>query len=588
MKKHLIFFILICNSLSSFPNNKELKARKNENDSTFKDWVYTPDRVYGLIYLHNVKHKQYCKIKGIDDQTFIVNEYDPANTLVKATKFIFFQKKISVMNEMNEWNQITDSTLFINTGNDEFIVKSKHLGANSISPCKKAKYIFKNGVISEIEYLTDEDSLCMNVNGFAISKFIRYTDKTRIGLIHEVAYFDNHGDAIISRRFECHKVIQDFDERGNLISRKIFGLHNEPVLDRFNVFKQISQYNKNDELIKVSKYDTSDKLIKSAYGVASVTYEYDDGFKKSQTNFDENNLITRSATALDSIAVTKYKNDAFGNEIERRFYDGSGKAIDNELGIGRIVSTYNSSNLLASSEFFDSNDSLIVNERGIHRYLYRYDNKGHMITKQHFDKSNNPTKDNSDQVYEVKYNYDDWGRELSQSFWKNDTTKMERWNGFHAITTAFDSNGKVSEYAYYDQDGNFTKGSSGYSRQVIEYNESGQIACRKFFDGNTPIMKSEGAQIENYHAIKYVYDKSNRVVSLTYYNIEDQPTVASVELEAGNIVSCTKIVFEYQGNRISGEKFYVENNEIPSIEIDCFNSNSVNTSGINIRKKIKN
>ena len=234
--------------------------------------------------------------------------------------------------------------------------------------------------------------------------------------------------------------------------------------------------------------------------------------------------------------------------------------------------------MLTSIEYFDQNQAPVVDAGSIHQYGYERDNEGRIIQIAYFDKDNKPVQDNFNQVFMIKYKYDEAGRLSSTSYWKDATTKMQRWNGFHEYIMKYNQDGQEIERLYFDDKGNLSKTNDGYSRQIMKYNPDASITERDFFDNNTPVVLITGG-IKNYHSVKYFYDNNARVTSIEYFDEADKPTNVTISFDEE--FTAHKIELVYQGNRIIQENCYLVNSDTPYKIIDCLKNDYVNANGVN-------
>ena len=232
---------------------------------------------------------------------------------------------------------------------------------------------------------------------------------------------------------------------------------------------------------------------------------------------------------------------------------------------------------------FDKDGKPAVDRVNVHKYITSADNKGRPAEIAFFDKNNAPMKNITDQVYMVKYKYDGQGRLVSTSYWRDKNTKMNRWDGFHESRITYNDQGQETESSVYDQNGNSFVTDGGYSKTVTLYNPRCQVSEMLRFNGNTPVTLKAG-EISNYHSIKYLYDDANRISEIGYYDTLGWPTTARIDF--GTKYKCDKVVFVYEGNRISREKLYLPNSEYPEVIIDCFKSDFIGPTGV--RRGYKN
>lgn len=544
----------------------------------YKDWDYTPTSVFGLIRLDNTSNRSFYKITRLNAQSTRVQEYNAAGIVINTTVVRFFNGSLKLVTETDRWGQTYQTTKFTSLGNGTFSVTETNTGKNNILPCKSVKYIYKNNLLAEKRYLSYSGKLCNNTYGFAIVKYKRYADKNRFSLIMEQSFYGTDGNPVMAGSYDCHKLAYQRDERGNEISVGYFGINDEPLTNRYGGFKYRYSYDQDDNYITYENVGLNEEVTQNSYGVARYEYTYKNGFLATETRYNDKGKISRASAAGDGVAVIKNDRDERGNLVRISYYDENMQPINNNSGYQRITYTFSPSNMLTGIEYFDKDQQPTSDVYGIHRYSYERDDKDRITQVAYYDKANNPVKNSSDQVFMVKYTYDELGRKLSESYWKDATTKMPRWNGYQQYMIRYNEDGQEIELTYFDENGSLAKSNDGYSRRVISYYPNANVSEISFFHDKTPIV-TNGALVSNYHAIRYFYDNNNRRASVEYFDDSGKPVNANIEFT--DKFTCHKIEFVYQGNRIIQENCYLANSDTPVKIIDCLKNNYINTWGIN-------
>ena len=552
----------------------------------FKDWNYSQSSVFGLAKLANADNRTYYTISKIDLQTTIVREHSPSGIVVNTTVVRFFNGKLKLITFTNQWGDTHETMNFKYIGNETFTVTDTQSGVNGFLPCKSALYIFKNNLLSEVRHLDYSGRLCNNSDGVAVVQYIRYTDPPRFSLIKEQSFYDTNVAPAISKSDDCYKIIYERDASGNDISQAFYGIHDESVTNRYRDFKIIWEYDDNDNCIKREEIGLNEQIILNSDSVAQYRYTYENGLLMQETRYDDRNNVCRASAVGDGIAIVKYQYDGNGNNILRTYYDETGAPINSHNGYQKVVYTFSPLNMLIKLEFFDKYQAAALNPSGIHEYIALKDDKNRLIQQSYFDKDNNPVKNGLDEVYMEKIKYDEFGRVISRSYWKDDVTKMARWNGYHEYMTRYNDDGQETELLYYDENGNLFKTDGGYSRLLEKYDTDGRWTGLSYFDNNTPVMVSGKGMVINFQSIKFFYDSNGRQAGLEYFDDAGNPANAAITMVANQTFNCHKIEFVYQGNRIIQENCYLANSDAPAKIIDCLKNDYVDTNGL--RKGFKN
>lgn len=547
------------------------------NGENYKDWDYTPTSVFGLMKLETTTNRSFYKITRMNAQSTKVQEYNAAGIVINTTVVRFFNGNLKLVTETDQWGQTYQTTKFTLIGNGIFSATETNTGKNSLLPCKSVKYIYKNNLLAEKRYLSYSGKLCNNSSGFAIVKYKRYADKNRFSLIMEQSFYGPDGNPVMAGSYDSHRLVYQRDERGNDITVAYFGINGEPLTNRYGGFKYRYGYDQNDNYITYENIGLNEEVTENAYGVAKYEYTYKNGFLATETRYNDKDKISRASAAGDGVAMIRNDHDENGNLVQISYYDENLQPVNNNSGYQRISYKFSPLNMLTSIEYFDKNQQPTSDVYGIHRYSYERDDKGRATQMAYYDKANNPVKNNTDQVYMLKYKYDELGRKSSESYWKDAATKMARWNGYHEYIIRYNQDGQEIEVLYFDENGNLGKTNDGYSRRLITYYPNADLSEISFFDGKTPIVTS-GALVSNYHAIKYFYDNNNRRSSVEYFDGAGKPANASIAFTEK--FSCHKIEFIYQGNRIIQENCYLADGDTPVKIIDCLKNNYISTMGI--------
>lgn len=548
-------------------------------EAFFKDWNYSPTAVFGLVKLDNISERSYYKLVKTDAATTKVYSYNAAGIQTGTVTFRFVNGKLNQMARTDRWGDIYEITKFTVTAPDQFMVTRKSSGKNSFFPCKGALYIYKTGLLSEVRYMDFNNKLSPYSDGVAIIRYKRYTDKNRYSLTNEAAYFDENNKPIISQTSDYHKIVYEYDNRGNQLTYAYYGTDNEPLTNRFGAFKRKNEYDSYDRLLRGTSIGLNDEPAANSYGIAGTSYEYRNGLQSKSTRFDDHFKTVRASAAGDGIAILKYEYDDRGNETKLSYFDENDQPINGQAGYHSISNGYDPLDMMISESYYDKYGNPATNRDNIHQYKYVRDDKGRLIQQSYYDNSNKAIKDPSDEAYMVKYRYDEQGRKVSESYWENSTTKMDRWNGYHEDIVRYNEDGREIEYAYYGQDGKLYLSTSGYSRVVNVYAPNARLIERKYLNDKVG-MSMANSLVNNYSSIKFAYDERGRINNLRYFDSNGSPASATTYLNNEDINNFHRIEFIYTGNRIIEQRFYTAGNDTPFKILDCLKQDYITTSGV--------
>ncbi|RTL57594.1 MAG: hypothetical protein EKK37_16305 [Sphingobacteriales bacterium] len=543
----------------------------------YDDWNYNPTRVYGIKKLTQTRDRAYYHLSKTDASTIKIQYYNETGIADYSHLVRFVNGKISTMISTDKYGFVYQVYKFTPVGPDALLVTSKRMGENYYLPCKAVKYIYKNNLLTELHYLGYSNKPGIK-NGVSVIKYKRYDDKNRFSLLKEMSFFDENNQPVISQSYDCHKMLYEYSERGNNLSSSCYGIAGEPVKNRYGVFMYRYQYDENDNRVKQQNIGLNNELISNIHGVAEFDNEYTHGLKTLETRYNEKRQISRPGESGDGAAIIRYEYDERGNMIRQSYFDEDNKPVNNDAGYHTVRYSYSPADMLTDIAYYDLNNKEQNDRHGIHHYHYDRNIKGQNTGISYFDASGQPVKDDHDEVFMCKYKYDEEGRQVSQSFWKDDGTPMNRWDGFHEDVTRYDNEGQIVEELYLDEKGNAFTSSTGYSRLVQVFNSNAQVAERKWYNGPDPVLLSNSFT-SGFHSIKYTYDDKNRISIIRYFDTRMQPVAATISLN--EVMTAQMVEFNYNGNTLVQEKLYKPGEDSPSKIIDCHTSDYLNTNGVN-------
>ena len=548
-------------------------------DSAYKNWYYTPTGVFGTEPVLKTMSRSYVKITGRNGQEVSVLKYNPAGILVNTTKVGFIHGKLNLLTQTDKWGNTFDSVFFKPEGPDEFIVRERLRGQNPFIPCQAVRYTFKNGLLLQMLCLVDSTKPGYDQEGVSIYRFERYDDPQRFSLIKSESYFGDIDNPVISRKSDCHKMVNEYDKEGNLISKSCYGLNDEPITDRTGTSTTKYLYDHSGNQTEADYYDVKGSLVFNIYGYSKLGREYKNGFMTKEIYYADDYTIVRANRQADSVGITSYKYDAYGNPTENEFFDNAERPINNFKGVHKISYTYTSSGTLADIAHFDLRLLPVTDQLGVHRYHFETDEHGRVISLAFYSMLDKPMQHFPDGIYLTKYAYDAWGRNTTISFWQNDTVKMLTHTGYHQSLFIYNESGQISEILFQDINGRLTKGHMGCSRELVSYNDQGLISGKKYFAGALPAMLSNAyANTSHYHEIRYNYDLYNRVHSFECFDTSGNPVNALLRLDNGKELRSKRVEYSYNGNLISSEQLYDSGNTASPIVLDCIKANCLTES----------
>ena len=465
--------------------------------------------------------------------------------------------------------------------NDDMLEYSKKMGVNEFLPCKAMIHKFKGDINFESTYIGMDNKPGIGPNGYSTVKFERFDDENRWGLEKEITYFDLEGKAVKSDG-NFHKIVYSRDSNGNIIEELFFDTEGNSTKNNEGVNGEKSIYNSTNQIIQTEYLDESKEKMKNVYGVAIEKYEYTNWNLSKISRFNlKNEIISKDENNTDDGAsILKLNHNLRGNIISVSYYDENENPINGNFGYFSYKNEYDKFNNQITISFTDENNRNTLDYSGVHKYIFKYNENGLKISTEYKNSNLVSIEDPINQSFIVKFKYDNEGKLISQSYWKSETEKMYRWSGIHEYLSKFNDQGQTLEDISLDKNGNLKTELSGGSRVVFTYDKLGRISKRSVFNDFTPVLVNNEAQVSNYHSISYSYNNENKILIISYFDVENEPKEALINL----IDPVHKIQFEYQGKKIVNQKWFGINNDIPKKNIDCITAEAMNVYGIGMSR----
>jgi hypothetical protein len=542
----------------------------NPADSIFKSWYFTPTGVYGRLPLDKPKNRSYVRISHPTPDLAVIQSINPAGTILNTTRVYFRDGLLHLSTETDRWGNTYDSTWFTPDGPDKFLVTERKKGVNPYLPCKYLQYTFHNDLLTEILCYLDSVRAGANQEGVGHYVFERYDDPGRRGLIKTETYLTDVDMPAFSRIVDCHKLINEYDAKGNLITRSIYDQDDKPILDRFRVFRTKYKYDNDDNQTMVDYYDTKGALTVSAWGYAEKTSDYKHGLLITEIYYLDQSTITRSSRLADSVSIIEHKYDEAGNLTETEYFDPLNNPMVNAEGVHKIRNEYSSTGMLIRTDRIGMNKETGWDSKTYGSHLIDRDDKGRMIAMRTQSNTGLIIPDASDGAVITKYSYDDWGRIHSQSCWRDDSTRMACSLGEYEVTRRYNDDGQVVEVDHLDADGNLSTGTFGYSKEFIRYNEQGLPSERTYFRGDKPVLLNDKlASLSSFHRLHYSYDLLNRLRSVSFFDTAGHPTNAALRFGKTKNWMGEEIDLDYNGALLTGESIRDSGDVNPPVALDC-------------------
>ena len=553
------------------------------DEGYYNDWDFAPHGVYGNLRLTKVTARTCYKIEKDGPQKVVVRQLNPSGTVVNVATVTFSDGLISELDQANEWGEIYEYRSYQQKEKNTFRVTDLLNGKNAFLPCKYALYLYKDELLSEVRYYSAGGQLREDGNGVAIIKYKRYADPIRFAERAETSLFDSQEQPVISKSAGYHTLAFVYDEHDNKISQSFLGIHDELIKHRPNGVAKIQfTYDADNNPVLDEYHGLDDKICSNAYGVAGVRRNYEMGYLMKTTRLDTLRNATRSLAAGDGIAIINYEYDTAGNQTREAYFDEQEKPMNNHDGIQEIAYLFSPGNLLTRKLYFDQYGHPCIDRDSINSTVYVRDEKNRILSEASYGVNGQPLKTDAEEVFLIKKKYDRYGREVSETYWADSTTRMTHWDGSYETATNYNEDGLVTEYNSLDENQQPFMTEDGSSTMRLIYNADDRLEERQFLYDNKLVQRTRGVSL-GYSIIKYGYDEGNRRNELTFWTTDEKPVNATVWMP--DSISVHRIVFLYKGNKIVAQRYYLIGATEPFKILDCLENDYLSLSGISMGRK---
>lgn len=448
---------------------------------------------------------------------------------------------------------------------------------NALSPCAKRR-IERSGKVERDTCLTRSGKARPDKDGVTTIEREEVGKGDNPHLNINVKNFDADDKALVDS-YGVHKIRFKHDKLGCLTEKSFFDDDGAPTVNSNGVHKVKWENNKACVVLTKEMYGPSGRVA-DGNGVFRYVNTVNNGLVTKVSYFNTNDArIEKPSLGAHSIA---YQYDSKGNRLTISYLGLANLPKDIRSGYHQLRQTFNSSNMLETQSYFKSNGKPATNKgsfENVHKLFYVRDKYNNLVTKAFFNTRGKRTKDKLDRVFMVKYKYDDLYRVVSTSYWKDPSTPMRRWNGFHEQVNVYTSKGLVKEARMQDKDGELIKNRTGFSRRVMKYNESDEVVSYTYYDRDEPVVTKGTATVRNYHRIAIERDPRGIVQNVRYFGT-DAPIEAKV---SGISNKVHRVKFIYDGNRLVSQQIFPVDGNIPDRTVDCTKNRCISSNGINIR-----
>jgi serine/threonine protein kinase len=568
-----LFFLLLSSGIYLSKNYNVIFPKKYEGN--YKQWDITFKDVIGINELTDVTERNYFKISHIDENNIKIEEYNQNNNLEET---IIVQKKDNHISNISykNLNGFTYQVRTFEPENDILIEYRKKEGVNAFLPSSYVKHKFQNDLLIETTYYGFDNQRGNGPDGYSIAKFKKYEDDENWGLEKEISYFDIN-EKPTSSVDDYHKIEFNRDKKGNAIEESYWDKENNPSKNNEGVHCISRIFNEKDQVTQSNYLDQNKQKTKNTYGISKESYQYKNGLLVKLTRFNlADQIYTKTeSSSYDGISIIQYSYDEVGNQKAVSYFDENENPVVSNYAYHKEEREFDQHGNEIAYSYFDNQSNRVSNLKGIHKYLLKRNENGLISQINYLDIYLYPTMDPIDQVFIEKFKYNQDGQEISHSFWSTENEKMNRWSEIHEYIKTYNEQGQTAESISMDEFGNLKTETSGGSRKVYEYDNLGRIKKVKVFDNKIPVLVNANAQVSFYHMIEYSYNNLGNIAEIKYFDAEYNPCDVFINLTE----SVHKVLFEYNGDKVISQKWYLSNQDFPTKNIDCILSDCMSSSG---------
>ncbi len=293
----------------------------------------------------------------------------------------------------------------------------------------------KNRII-EIEYLDQKGKKTLNSQGYA-QVTMTYTG---FGGVRQISYTGTNkklvtvpslgyasvtteysGKSISVRTYKDTKgkpvdcadgyavMRQKLNKKYQVVSIRYDHADGSPATGPDGWYRCVKDRDDKGRLTSTKYYDENMQLIDRGTGYAWESYAYEGDNVVKTTRYDLNNeIITDDAGVVTTVQETK--NDKV---VKERFLDRDGKRVNNGLGVGEILYTYDPQGRLDTVSYLDTAGNPVRCNKGYAGYRDTKDEDGITIIRTFLGTDGTPAETNGG-YSEIRYNYNEI-RQLSST-----------------------------------------------------------------------------------------------------------------------------------------------------------------------------
>jgi hypothetical protein len=341
----------------------------------------------------------------------------------------------------------------------------------------------------------------------------------------EESYADADGKAVRSGD-GFQKVTLRYDARGNRIEHAYYGSDGRLVVTKDGYARSVSEYDARDHEVARTFFGTDGKATHIAEEGddtgATVTYArwekvYDaNGNVVSVSHFD----ASRKLMVLPKGYATFHSTyDESGNFVEAAYYGSDGARVKSKDGYAGWRMKYDELGRQVGSEYVDVRGALVAAEGPVAGWTTSFDAHGNATERRYHGVDRRPVISQSGSAG-WRARYDSRGNQTEFEYFDTSDRPAVTTSGYARRRTKFDARNRVVEDEYFGSDDRRALTSERWARLVNRYGELGGEPAEQRYYGidDRPTLTLGG-----YHAVRNKFDQYGRKIEFTYYDQNGAP-----------------------------------------------------------------
>lgn len=374
------------------------------------------------------------------------------------------------------------------------------------------------------------------------------------GYVKEVRYL-GFGSLPTTDQYGIGGIKYKYDDRGLITQQQYIDTQGKPTFDSNGL--SIRQYDYDDNAncteLRLLSIDKGPSHIGNHCPV--IRYEYDkNGNRLSESYFDmKGKPMVRTDGGMHSFAM---EYDGKGNVVARKFYDKKGKLVENKYGVAIEKSEFNGDGFATEVSCFDAKEKPVISHgTGCSIIKVVPGPTGLYLETRLYNEKGEPMED-SDGAFLTKYEYDDYGNNLSASYFDKKERPIDINGLYHRQEREYNQNSDCVSVIFLDKKGNPATVDGVIYNYRMKYNPWGAVSEICYYDPHGKLTRDANLVA----GTRYEYDpktgKQNKVEyldrdgkSLTLYTGSDVKHASNVDrYKDGNLVE--SIYYDVEGKPV--------------------------------------